>query len=269
MSMLATPLRSRDRTTDELPSPDRRIRPRRGLPGGRAVTGGLLVALAAVGVFAAIARSNQPPSTRYVVAGRDLAVGETIQRSDLRSVALSLPADQADRAFPIAAVPTGRVVLAPMGRDDLVQSSMVGSAGVNLATVTLSLDRADGLGGSLRRGDRVDVYVSYGNGTDSSTRRIAAAAEVVDLGAGSGAVGESGHIQVTLAAPDPGRRIDLVNAAHAGVVTLARVTGTAKVPVARAGRAGTHDVFVEVERNNETSVRDPDPKATTTTKPKR
>lgn len=252
-------------TVPAIDGPNRSIRPRRGLPGGRAVTGGLLIAVAAVGIFAAVNQANQPPSTRYVVAARDLAVGQVVERGDLRSVALDLPRGQAGRAFRADRLPLGRVVLAPITGGELLQAGVLGSPNRGVATVALSLERAEGLGGSLQAGDRVDVYVSYGNGTTSSTRRVIASAEVTAIGDPTSTVGSSGRVQVTLAVPDESQRIDVVNAGHAGTVTLARVT--AAEPTAGAGGG---DVFVEQERNNESTAA-PEPATsapTPTTKPR-
>src|SRR5687768_720166 len=50
----------------------RAVRRRSALPTGRAVVGGFLVALAALGIFAAYSSATAGPTTSYVVARRDL-----------------------------------------------------------------------------------------------------------------------------------------------------------------------------------------------------
>ncbi len=66
------------------------VRPRRGLPSGRAVVGGFLVALAAIGVFAAYTSATAEPVTEYVVAARDLTPGEQLTSGDVELVAIDL-----------------------------------------------------------------------------------------------------------------------------------------------------------------------------------
>lgn len=221
--------------------------------------GGLLVAVAAVGIFAAVSGAGKGPSTRYVVAARDLRIGQILSTADLRTVAIDLPAAQAARAFRDVGALEGTVVVAPVSQGSLVQSSSVGNPSADgVPTVAIALPSADALSGSLREGDRVDAYVSYGSDTDSSTRVVAANAEVVAVSSGGDTVSGSGQVQVTLAVPDNRARLRLINGAHAGKVTLALVTGARTEPVK------TTDDYSETELNDErapTSV--PDSSATT------
>lgn len=64
-------------------SDGRLIRPRRGLPNGRAVVGALLVTISAVGAFAAATRGQGGPSTSYVVATRPVEAGRPISIDDV------------------------------------------------------------------------------------------------------------------------------------------------------------------------------------------
>src|SRR5947209_18990130 len=73
--------------------------PRRTLPSGRAVTGGFLVAIAALGTFSAYRSTAAGPTHRYLVAARDIAAGTTVQPSDLATTTVDLPDDLARRAF--------------------------------------------------------------------------------------------------------------------------------------------------------------------------
>lgn len=208
------------------PSSVRSISPRRGLPGGRSVVGGLLVALAALGTFVSLAGVNDGPTGRVVVAARDLTVGTRLTASDLDLISVDLPVDQAALTFADPSALVGRVVLAPIGTGEVLQTSSLADAGVAaVPTLSLSLEAADALGGTLRAGDRVDVYVSFGSGYESSTRRVATALEVVDAGQTQTGLGEAGDVQLTVGVEDAAQRIDLVNATHAGTVTLVRVSG--------------------------------------------
>src|SRR5438132_1082243 len=61
----------------------RPLRRRRALPSGRAVAGGLLVALALIGIYAAYTGATAPPRRSYVVAAHDIAVGSRLEPKDL------------------------------------------------------------------------------------------------------------------------------------------------------------------------------------------
>src|SRR3954452_11808754 len=74
------------------------IRRRTPLPGGRAVIGGFLVALAATAVFAAYTRATTTPEQRFVVARRALAPGHHITRADLALTPMRVPAGVAFRS---------------------------------------------------------------------------------------------------------------------------------------------------------------------------
>src|SRR5688500_3163670 len=86
-----------DEAVDTVPvaprsAPGRTIDRRRPLPGGRALLGGFLVAVAIVGTFTAYTRSTVTATVDYVVAARDIDAGATLRASDLTVRAMTLPA---------------------------------------------------------------------------------------------------------------------------------------------------------------------------------
>ena len=65
-------------------SAERTIKPRRGLPSGRAVVGALLVTVAAVGSFAAASRSDNGPDDSYLVITRRVDAGTPVRSEYLQ-----------------------------------------------------------------------------------------------------------------------------------------------------------------------------------------
>ena len=187
------------------------------------------------------------PSTRYLVAAHDLRVGTTLTTADLGTVAIELPGPVERSAYRESAqnALVGHLVRAPLGKGSLIPVGAVASPrGARIPTFAFAVPAADALGGALRPGDAVDVYVTFGTGTASRTRRIAEAALVVDAGTGGTGVGDAGKVQVTLALGDPEARIELVNAAHAGAVSLAR---SARSNRANPARASAGSAFAETD----------------------
>src|SRR5262245_58984994 len=70
-----------------------------GVPGGRAVLGGVLVALAGVGTFVAWSRAAAEPHQAYAVAAEDLRPGDPLTADAVRFVPMDLPGELAAAAF--------------------------------------------------------------------------------------------------------------------------------------------------------------------------
>jgi len=206
------------------------IAPRRGLPGGRAVVGGLLVAVAAVGIFAAASGIGRGPGTRYLVAARDLAPGEVIEADDVELTTIDLPDGLAGRAFTRPDPVIGAVVVGPVSAGELIQAGGLadGSSG-DVPTFSITIDRADANGGELQRGDEVQVFVTYGSGASATTVAVSTDARVVSTSAGEDTLTSSGDIVVRLAVPAADERSAIINATVAGRITLVRTTGGSDV----------------------------------------
>jgi len=201
----------------------RRIAGRPVLPSGRALVGGLLLAVSGVVTFAAWQQASGVPDDAYVVAGRSLAPGERLTADDLALVRLDLPRQVAGGAFGDIDAVVDRVTLGPVGAGELVQVAQVSDEASSTPLVELSfaLPRDRALDGRLRSGDRVDVFVTY----DDYTAAVVDGAEVVSAAdAGGSALGPAGEITVTLALEAANRRAQLVHAVRAGEVTLVRST---------------------------------------------
>jgi len=218
--------------------------------------GGLLVAVAAVGIFAVVSGAGQGPSTRYVVAARELRPGTIVKAADIETTVVDLPTSLARQTFRAPADVVGAVVLSPLAEGELLQAGGLAD-GSNSATpiFTISIPRADALGDTLQPGDRVQAYVNYGTDTATDTRLVVTSAAVVDASSPEDAVGATGEIEVTLSITSDAQRIALINATSAGRVVLQRITG--------AEKPGTQEQFKpDVESDTASSGG-----STTTTRP--
>jgi len=229
------------------PAPIRRRRP---LPGGRAVVGGLLVGLSAVGLFAAYLGATGDGTAAYVVAAADLAVGHRITAADLAQARLELPPAQARLAHRQVRPLVGAVVLGPVGRGEVVQRGAVrvGAPGPGEGgddqELSFALDASRALGGRLRPGELVDVLATYGSGPEAYTVVVARAVRVADVsGAAGGLAGGDGPLFVTLALPASAASVAVAHAVDTAAVTLARTSagsdGGGPAAPYRAPGAGT------------------------------
>ena len=203
------------------PSP-RTIRRRRGLPGTRAVVGGLLMALATIGVFVAYADATRGPSDPVVVARHPIRVGDVLEAADLRLVTADLPAGATGSFDEIASL-VGRVALGPIGAGELVQSGSVTDdrATSSAHEVALLLPREQVAVGHLKRGERVDVFVTR----DDRTTSVVRGAQVVQIGSeDDGSLTSGREVSIVVAAPTGEAAAALVHALRTGDVTVVRST---------------------------------------------
>ena len=102
-------------TTAAGDQPPRRVVARApGMPTGRALVGGALVALAGVATFVTWQQSAGTPDHSYAVASRALHPGDAVTADAVRFVAIDLPPGVAGVAFPDPASLEGRVTVAPV-----------------------------------------------------------------------------------------------------------------------------------------------------------
>ncbi|MGH9273904.1 MAG: SAF domain-containing protein [Acidimicrobiales bacterium] len=198
------------------------IRRRPGLPGTRAVVGGLLVALAAIGVFLAYADAARGPRDAVVITRHAIRIGETIEAADLRVVTADLPTE-ADGSFDDISTVAGRVALGPIGEGEMVQAGSITDdrASTPAHEVALTLPREQVAVGRLKQGERVDVFVTRDDRTTSVVRGV----QVVQIGtAGDGSLTSDRQVSIVVAAPSGDAAAALVHALRTGDVTVVRST---------------------------------------------
>lgn len=235
-------------------SDERRIRPPRSLPGGRAVVGALLVAAAAVGTFAAYLDATAAPTGRYVVATTTVEPGTRLRSLDdiderFGTIALELPSELAARAVEASGVDdlVGQVVLTPLQPGDLLtRTQVVADGGVEGAqTLSFALPRTAAVGGALRPGERVDVLATHGSGDSAYTAYVVRGIPLLRVAAvDGGSLGDSEDLTLTVAVPALEDVQALGHAVNTAEVFVTRSTATpgSVEPVPGAFRAAPGDV---------------------------
>jgi hypothetical protein len=196
------------------------VRSRGKHPSGRAVVGGLLVAIAALGAFV-LATPKPRAAVEYVVATHAVEPGTQLRAADLTTVAIDLPPGQAAIAFTQPSALVGATSLGPLADGQLVQGPAVAWHPLSPFEVSLSVDSDRALDGRLLAGEHVAVLVTYGSGPDSMTLTVASTALVERLSKPTGlAVGTKDVVTLGLEAEAD---VDaVVHAARAGELTLVR-----------------------------------------------
>lgn len=213
-----------------------------GVPGGRAVVGGLLIAVAGVGTFVSWQQATGAPDQRYAVAAHALRPGDPVTADAIRFERIDLPAGVADAAFRTGAELEGRVVVGPVGEGELLQAGALSDQGEAepAAEVSVALARELAVDGRLRTGDTVDVYATH----DEVTDVVAEGVRVIEVTEAGGSFGDGRELTVTLALSDATRRAPVIHAARDGKITLVRTTHLARSSSATGAApppAGTTD----------------------------
>ena len=227
-------LRADQPTPDDTTPQDHRVLRRRAtLPGSRAVVGGLLVTVAALLAWWSAAGAGQVPTSTVLVGARALAPGDRIQADDLRAVHVELPASLAGQTFGDPAVLRDAVALGPIGEGEIIQPASVAEGGVgrNEVEISFPIEPDWAVDASLRAGDRIDVFATYGSGPGARTSRVLKGVTVrrVDRAADEG-LGGKGTQTLTLGLGPDADTARLVNATRAGVITVVRTTGSRAAP---------------------------------------
>jgi Flp pilus assembly protein CpaB len=204
---------------------------RRALPTGRALVGGLLVTLAAVVVFATYAGAQDTPTSTVVVATRALDPGARLSPADVELRTVDLGGELLGRSFGSIDDLVGAVTLAPLAAGDLVQASAVRTVGAGSVDpddpqFSFAVERDRALNGELRPGEIVDLLATFGTGTSASTKVLASSARVLAVEqAGSGTLGSSGRLVLTVALDDDDTVLDVAHASQVAAITVVRASG--------------------------------------------
>jgi len=216
-------------TEGEMHASPRTVARPAGVPGARAVLGGVLVALSGLATFVMWARANGTPEHAYAVAADTLEPGDPVGPDAVRWVRMDLPGGVAGAAFDDGAGLEGRVALAPIAEGELIQAASLSDQGGHDPTAELSiaLARERAVNGRLRPGDLVDVYATP---RDESTKQVATGIRVLDVSEAGGTFDGGGDLTVTLGVSAAEEQLAIVDAAADGTVTLIRTTHVGRQP---------------------------------------
>lgn len=207
----------------------RTVARRPALPTGRAVVGGFLVAVSALGIFTAYARATAGPTRSYVVARHDLPLGTQLAEDDLVALPMELPSAVADHAaFDRLSAVVGATTIGPIRQGELVQAGDLvrKRSGPAELEVSFEIEPARALAGSLRPGEWVDVLATFGAGADAYTVMVVPQARVLATTSTRTAL-STGTDVISLALGSSDAALALTHAVNAGEVTLVRATGPA------------------------------------------
>ena len=186
---------------------------------------GLLMVLVSVVAGAAIV-GNADRSVHVWAVRRALPAGTTLQPDDLARRRVRLFGDDRTRYLDVrGGDPAGRVLLRDLGDGDLLPVSALGAAGTAATRVVgLPLGRAHALGGTIRRGDVVDVIATRKTpGGGFTTYAVARNVRVVGVDRPSGGFAAGRADVVVLVEVAPGLALDVAAALRAAEVDLALV----------------------------------------------
>ncbi len=208
-------------------SADRTIRPRRGLPSGRAVVGALLVTVAAVGAFAAASRDAGGPDRSYAVVARRVAGGTLLSAGDVRLEPMVIPPAAAAAAWeslaPLEAATATRDLEVGdlLTRRDVITAPAIGGAPIGAVHELALAVPSQRIVARTAAGDRVTVLATL-DGPEAPVT-VVAVEDAVVLGWAAGD-GISGSGVLTLALDEAVTAGGLAHLALLGDITVIRTT---------------------------------------------
>lgn len=187
--------------------------------------GALLVALAVVGLFTSFARAEAGGGDHVLVAAHDLAPGTRIGPDDVRLETIRLSTGLRAHVFLSRNAAVGHVVIARLAAGELVQRGALTdrSSDPTYRELTILVDGAQLQ--AVDEGDSVDVLVTTGTGSATRTDVAAGGARVLQIGRRTTGLGADGKVGVTFALSTFDDVSRVVQASHAGALTLVRSTG--------------------------------------------
>ncbi len=196
---------------------------RKGLPGGRALVGGFLVAGAAVSVFAAYLEVTSGPEQSWVLASRDIVAGQEVRPGDVTVADFDVPPELGARAFVDDSPVVGTIAVAPLSAGDIVLATHIAESQVRgHEEMSLAVEPARAVGGSLKAGDRIDVLATFGGVERAVT--VASDILLIEVDHGDGGLTGSTGLVLTIALEPGDDALAITGALNNGQLQLLRTT---------------------------------------------
>ena len=185
--------------------------------------------------------SEARSTTLMWAATRDLAANSTLTSSDLKPVAVKLPSALLARYASAATQVNGELTTRSLREGELLPALSLAPAGTasGLSSISIPVSPEHAVGGSLRPGDRVDVYATF-DAADvrARTTLILRNAEVSDVIEASGlVVGGEAAVGIVVSAT-PRRAAAVAFALRTGEIDVVRTVGPSEGPSTITIRAG-------------------------------
>lgn len=193
----------------------------------RTVLGLLLFATALFGGQRAV--TSAQATTGVWVAAADLPADTVIGPEDLRVTQIGLPDDLLTGYMSRDSSLVGSVVNRPVFAGELISASAVrldGASAIEGRSMTIPASPEHAVGGTLRPGERVDVYVTFGAGQKGArTELLLLGAEVLDVVSdGSMGFGDTTLVGLTVSVTAD-EAPEVAFAIRNGEIDLVRVSG--------------------------------------------
>lgn len=207
------------------------LRNTRRLPSGRAVLGGLLIALAVLGVLIASRLGDDATFQTVVVAREDLAPGTVLEAQHVAEIRLRLD-ESADWVVNSQQDAIGSVLLGPVGRLEFIQQANIAEAasdavpsGLAEVSIAIAPERAPS---SLAAGELVSVLATFDGTERAETMLIADRVVVLSYDNGNDDFASRTTV-LRLGLADGELASAIVNAAQMGEISIIGVTGAGSV----------------------------------------
>jgi Flp pilus assembly protein CpaB len=190
---------------------------------GRALAGGLLVAVAMLVTFAAATHHDQGPGQSVVVARHRVPLGTRLAATDLATERVQVPDAVAAGAFGSSDQVAGQVTLGPLDAGDVVERAAVATpaAAPALQVLSFPIDRERALDGALQAGQSVDLLATYGTGASAQTVVVARDVRLIDVVDDSRqSLASAGRLVVTVGLASASDALAATHASQVGALTL-------------------------------------------------
>ena len=167
--------------------------------------------------------------------------GITVDYGRRRNAARTRRYADTGRAFGAGSRVAGATTLGPLAAGELVQAGALvrSEGGAGNRELSIPIDAARAVAGTLRSGERIDLIVTYGAGSSGTTEVVLRQALVIDVSRPGTGLASKAAMVLTLSVPT-----------EADTVAVARALGTGELLVVRAPASGAADPSpVAAERN--------------------